>query len=54
MTGGTLVTIVGTNFNGATAVAFGNTAADWFVVNSDTSITAAAPAAVPRVQSMSR
>ena len=45
VTGGTQVTMVGTDFNGATAVAFGSTAADWFVVNSDTSITAEAPAA---------
>ncbi|TCO61100.1 PxKF domain-containing protein [Actinocrispum wychmicini] len=44
-TGGTIVTITGTKFTGATAVAFGTTAATSFTVNSDTSITATAPAA---------
>ncbi len=42
--GGTLVTITGTGFTGATEVAFGSTAATSFTVNSATSITAAAPA----------
>jgi hypothetical protein len=37
---GTTVTITGTNFTGATAVYFGNTAATSFTVNSATSITA--------------
>jgi hypothetical protein len=42
--GGTSVTITGTNFTGATAVAFGSTAAASFTVNSETSITAVSPA----------
>jgi hypothetical protein len=42
--GGTVVTLTGTNFTGATAVAFGSTAATTFTVNSGTSITATAPA----------
>jgi hypothetical protein len=42
--GGTLVGITGLNFTGATAVNFGNVAASSFTVNSDTSITAVAPA----------
>jgi hypothetical protein len=42
--GGTQVTITGTDFSGATAVAFGTTPATTFTVNSDTSITATAPA----------
>ncbi|MEV7012250.1 IPT/TIG domain-containing protein [Streptosporangium sp. NPDC051022] len=42
--GGTSVTITGTNLTGATAVAFGSTAATSFTVNSDTSITATSPA----------
>ncbi len=37
---GTVVTITGTNFTGATAVAFGGTAATAFTVNSATSISA--------------
>ena len=45
VTGGTEVTIVGTDFGGATDVKFGSVDADWFIVNSDSSITAAAPAA---------
>jgi hypothetical protein len=45
-TGGTSVTITGTNFTGATAVKFGSTAATSFVVNSATSITATSPAGV--------
>ena len=43
-TGGTTVTITGTDFLGATAVHFGTTAATAFTVNSDTQITATAPA----------
>ncbi len=42
--GGTSVTITGTGFTGATSVKFGTTAATGFTVNSDTSITATAPA----------
>ncbi|MFL6374365.1 MAG: IPT/TIG domain-containing protein [Pyrinomonadaceae bacterium] len=42
--GGTSVTITGTNFTGATAVSFGGTPATTFTVNSATSITATAPA----------
>jgi len=42
-TGGTSVTITGTNFSGATAVTFGATAATGFTVNSTTKITATSP-----------
>jgi hypothetical protein len=42
--GGTIVTITGANFSGATAVSFGASAAVWFNVMSATSITAKAPA----------
>ncbi|MDP3377013.1 MAG: IPT/TIG domain-containing protein, partial [Brevundimonas sp.] len=42
--GGTIVTLTGTGFTGATAVSFGATAASAFTVNSATSITATAPA----------
>ena len=42
--GGTLVTITGTNFTGATVVDFGTTAATNFTVVSNTSITADSPA----------
>jgi hypothetical protein len=42
--GGTKVTITGTNFTGATGVAFGGTAAASFTVVSATQITATAPA----------
>jgi hypothetical protein len=41
--GGTLVTITGANFSGATAVSFGATPASSYTVNSATSITAVAP-----------
>ncbi len=43
-TGGTSVTIIGTNFTGATSVNFGTIAATAFTVNSATSITAISPA----------
>ena len=43
--GGTAVTITGTGFTGATTMHFGTTAASSFTVNSDTQITATAPAA---------
>ena len=42
--GGTSVTITGTNFTGVTAVNFGGTAAAGFTFNSPTSITATSPA----------
>ena len=42
--GGTSVSITGSGFSGATAVMFGSTAATSFTVNSNTSITAVAPA----------
>ncbi|NMO52413.1 phospholipase [Actinoplanes sp. TBRC 11911] len=42
--GGTSVTIVGSDFNGATAVSFGGTAATMFHVDSGTEITVTAPA----------
>jgi CSLREA domain-containing protein len=50
--GGTKVVITGTHFTGATAVMFGSSAAASFTVNSDTSITATAPAEVPGVVNM--
>ncbi|WP_280938469.1 IPT/TIG domain-containing protein [Sinorhizobium sp. A49] len=43
-TGGMTVTITGTGFAGATAVTFGATAATGYTVNSNTQITATAPA----------
>jgi hypothetical protein len=42
--GGNSVTIIGTNFTGATEVKFGSTSATGFRVNSETSITATSPA----------
>ena len=44
ITGGTAVTITGTNLTGATAVSFGGTSATGFTVNSNTQITATVPA----------
>ncbi len=44
ITGGTSVTLSGTNFTGATSVTFGGTPALSFSVNSATSITATTPA----------
>jgi IPT/TIG domain len=44
ITGGTVVTITGTGFTGAVSVTFGGVPAESFTVNSDTSITATAPA----------
>jgi YVTN family beta-propeller protein len=45
LSGGTTVTITGSNFTGATGVSFGGIPAAGFTVNSDTSITAVSPAA---------
>lgn len=42
-TGGTVVTITGTNFLNATSVQFGATAATSFIINSNTQITAVSP-----------
>jgi hypothetical protein len=42
--GGSTVILTGTNFNGATSVSFGGTAASSFTVDSPTQITATAPA----------
>jgi len=44
LAGGTSVTITGSGFTGATGVSFGSTSAASFKVNSDSSITAVAPA----------
>ena len=46
--GGTVVTLTGTNFTVATGVLFGPTAATGYTVNSNTSITATAPASISR------
>src|SRR5258708_4670920 len=46
-TGGSVVTIIGSGFTGATAVDFGPNAATTFTVDSDTQITATTPAYVP-------
>ncbi|GAA1013812.1 IPT/TIG domain-containing protein [Streptomyces thermogriseus] len=46
VTGGTVVTVTGTNFTGATAVRFGAVNATSFTVNSSTQITAVAPPGV--------
>jgi Flp pilus assembly protein TadD len=43
-TGGTSVTITGTNFSGVSSVTFGGTVASTYTVNSGSSITATAPA----------
>ena len=45
--GGTVVTIAGSGFTGATAVKFGSVAASSFSVTSDAQITATSPAAAP-------
>jgi hypothetical protein len=42
--GGTTLIITGTGFSGATAVTIGGTAATTYIINSDTQITATAPA----------
>ncbi|HYM53979.1 MAG TPA: IPT/TIG domain-containing protein [Solirubrobacteraceae bacterium] len=47
--GGTVVTIAGTEFTGATQVSFGGASAAHFTVNSPTSITATSPAAAGEV-----
>ena len=47
--GGTSITITGTNFSGATAVRFGSNAAASFTVNSATQITATSPAGIGTV-----
>src|SRR5215472_16439820 len=47
--GGTSVTITGTNFSGVTAVRFGNNAAGSFTVDSATQITATSPTGVGTV-----
>jgi IPT/TIG domain len=44
VTGGSTVTVTGTNFTGATALRFGSTNATSFTLNSATSITAVSPA----------
>jgi IPT/TIG domain/PASTA domain len=45
-TGGTTVTIAGTNFTGVTAVKFGNSPASSFTVESENRLTAVSPAAL--------
>ncbi|MFM7259463.1 MAG: IPT/TIG domain-containing protein, partial [bacterium] len=52
-TGGTAVTITGTNLVGATSVKFGTTLATGVVVVNDTTITAFAPAATAGAKSVS-
>src|SRR5262245_65800146 len=47
--GGTSVTITGTNFSGVTAVTFGSNAAGSFTVDSAAQITATSPAGVGTV-----
>ncbi len=47
--GGTVVTIAGTGFTGATDVSFGGTSATMLTVDSDTQITATAPAGLGTV-----
>ncbi|MGC9960588.1 MAG: IPT/TIG domain-containing protein [Acidimicrobiales bacterium] len=44
LSGGTSVVIIGSGFEDASSVSFGGTAATSYVVNSDTSVTAVAPA----------
>jgi hypothetical protein len=46
---GTPVSVTGSNFTGATAIAFGPASAPTFTVNSDTSITVIAPPAIDTV-----
>jgi len=50
VTGGTVVTVSGTGFTGATAVTFGATPATFYFVLSDTQILAIAPAGTGTVQ----
>ena len=50
--GGTIVTITGNGFTGATKVAFGTVAAPSYVVVSDTEITAFSPAQAPSIQNI--
>src|SRR5262249_44043129 len=45
--GGDTVTIIGSNFTGATAVNFGSTPADFFDVINDSTIVASSPALAP-------
>ncbi len=52
LAGGTLVTITGTGFAGATAVYFGTSPATDVTVLSDTTITAGSPAGAARSQSV--